>query len=31
MVYLAGGNGPEPGNGGNGGNGNSRMGPPKSL
>jgi GH15 family glucan-1,4-alpha-glucosidase len=31
MAYLAGGNGPEPGNGGNGGNGNSRMGPPKGY
>jgi GH15 family glucan-1,4-alpha-glucosidase len=28
MAYLAGGNGPEPGN---GGNGNSRMGPPKGY
>jgi len=31
MAYLAGGNGPEPGNGGDGGNGNSRMGPPKGY
>src|ERR1700757_4168 len=31
MAYLAGGNGPEPGNGGSGGNGNSRMGPPKGY
>ena len=31
MAYLAGGNGPEPGNGGNLGNGNSRVGPPKGY